>query len=157
MKALTVSQPYASLIASGEKWIENRTWETRFRGLLAIHAGKGTQYMFRREMDSKGLPRGKIIAVATLVACVRLSVVREMDASSQRKQIVEGTTKNWFEVARHQHAEGPWCWILEDVVPRGNTLGRSTESRGFGTSRLGVNDEGATFRAAKWLCPVCDL
>jgi len=50
MKALTISQPYASLIASGEKWVENRTWATRYRGPLAIHAGRGTQYLSRDEL-----------------------------------------------------------------------------------------------------------
>jgi len=37
MKALTISQPYASLIVSGKKWVENRTWGTSYRGMLAIH------------------------------------------------------------------------------------------------------------------------
>lgn len=41
MKALTISQPYASLIARGEKFVENRRWPTPYRGPLAIHAGKG--------------------------------------------------------------------------------------------------------------------
>lgn len=48
MKALTISQPFASLIASGEKWIENRIWYTSYRGPLAIHAGKGLQYLSRQ-------------------------------------------------------------------------------------------------------------
>ena len=46
MKALTVSQPYASMIGP-EKWVENRRWYTPYRGRLAIHAGKGTQYLTR--------------------------------------------------------------------------------------------------------------
>jgi len=53
MKALTISQPFASLIASGSKFVENRTWPTSYRGPLAIHAGKGTQYMTRREMSEQ--------------------------------------------------------------------------------------------------------
>ena len=40
MKALTVRQPWASLIAAGVKTIETRSWATSFRGPLAIHAGK---------------------------------------------------------------------------------------------------------------------
>lgn len=39
MKALTVFQPYAWLIVKGIKPIENRTWSTRHRGPLLIHAG----------------------------------------------------------------------------------------------------------------------
>lgn len=26
------------------------------------------------------------------------------------------TGPTWDEVARHEHTEGPWCWILADVV-----------------------------------------
>jgi len=40
MKALSVRQPWAWLIVAGYKGIENRTWETRHRGPLLIHAGK---------------------------------------------------------------------------------------------------------------------
>lgn len=40
MKALTVRQPWASLIAAGVKTIETRSWSTEYRGPLAIHAGK---------------------------------------------------------------------------------------------------------------------
>jgi hypothetical protein len=36
MKALTVKQPWAELIARGEKTIEYRTWSTRYRGPLLI-------------------------------------------------------------------------------------------------------------------------
>lgn len=39
MKALTVRQPYASLIALGHKLVENRSWSTLHRGPLAVHAG----------------------------------------------------------------------------------------------------------------------
>ncbi|MBB2951990.1 ASCH domain-containing protein [Sphingobacterium sp. JUb56] len=38
MKALSIKQPWASLIAYGIKDIENRTWKTKFRGRIYIHA-----------------------------------------------------------------------------------------------------------------------
>jgi len=38
MKALTLWQPWASLIAVGAKRIETRSWSTKYRGPLAIHA-----------------------------------------------------------------------------------------------------------------------
>lgn len=38
MKALTVRQPWATLIAIGAKTIETRSWSTMYRGELAIHA-----------------------------------------------------------------------------------------------------------------------
>lgn len=40
MKALTIRQPWAALITSNIKTIETRTWTTKYRGPLAIHAGK---------------------------------------------------------------------------------------------------------------------
>jgi len=39
MRALTIQQPWAWLIVHGRKGIENRSWGTRHRGPLAIHAG----------------------------------------------------------------------------------------------------------------------
>jgi hypothetical protein len=38
MKALSVMQPWATLIALGAKHIETRSWATSHRGQLAIHA-----------------------------------------------------------------------------------------------------------------------
>lgn len=40
MRALTIRQPWASLIAAGVKTLETRSWSTRYRGPLLIHAGK---------------------------------------------------------------------------------------------------------------------
>ncbi len=41
MKALTLTQPWATLVAIGAKCIETRSWRTSYRGPLAIHAAKG--------------------------------------------------------------------------------------------------------------------
>jgi activating signal cointegrator 1 len=38
MKALSLTQPWASLVAIGAKQIETRSWSTRYRGRVAIHA-----------------------------------------------------------------------------------------------------------------------
>jgi hypothetical protein len=40
MKALTLTQPWATLVAIGAKRIETRSWSTNYRGSLAIHAAK---------------------------------------------------------------------------------------------------------------------
>lgn len=45
MKALTVLQPFASLIVEGLKTMETRKWSTDFRGRLLIHAGKATSHI----------------------------------------------------------------------------------------------------------------
>lgn len=114
MKALTISQPYASLIASGAKWVENRRWWTDYRGQLAIHAGKGQQYLSGPELQA--YPTGCVVAVAKLVGCVRLDNVRRM-AKAKPKVRMPGTERYWSEILRHKHTEGPWCWILEDITP----------------------------------------
>jgi len=41
VKALTLTQPWASLVALGAKLIETRSWQTSHRGRIAIHAGQG--------------------------------------------------------------------------------------------------------------------
>ena len=40
MKALSIQQPWAWLICAGYKDIENRGWQTKFRGRVYVHAGK---------------------------------------------------------------------------------------------------------------------
>jgi hypothetical protein len=100
MKALSIRQPWAwlvvrpdlvgearaSAIERGElKDIENRTWPTRYRGRVLIHASKG---MTRAEYDDveefltydvnsgialperSALERGGIVGVATITDCV---------------------------------------------------------------------------------------
>jgi hypothetical protein len=97
MKALTVCQPYAELIARGEKPIENRTWYTPYRGLLAIHAGKSHAWLDHDDLTKyPDMAFGAIVATATLVDCVRLARLPA-------------------RLVGHEHANGPWCWILDDV------------------------------------------
>jgi hypothetical protein len=54
MKALSIKQPWASLIAHGIKDIENRTWRTHFRGRIYIHvsASKKQKPNFTREQNN---------------------------------------------------------------------------------------------------------
>ena len=40
MKAITIKQPWATLIAKGYKEYEFRTWKTKYRGEILIHSGK---------------------------------------------------------------------------------------------------------------------
>jgi len=108
-RALTISQPYASLIADGIKWVENRQWATSYRGPLAIHAGKGTQYLTRRQLLD--YPTGAVIAIADVVACIPLNTVRKRGRSGVLEHL--GIAFDVF--IQHEHTEGPWCWILRDV------------------------------------------
>lgn len=41
MKAISIKQPWASLVAAGHKTVECRTWKTHYRGPLLICSSKG--------------------------------------------------------------------------------------------------------------------
>lgn len=51
MKALTIRQPWASLYAFRLKRFETRGWKTKFRGKLAIHAGKYSPEKITHELE----------------------------------------------------------------------------------------------------------
>ena len=88
MKAITIWQPWASLIAIGAKQYETRSWETKYRGPIAIHAAKKDpckmpilvepfETVLNEELEKAGqafslLPTGRIIATAELVNCWRI-------------------------------------------------------------------------------------
>lgn len=69
MKVITIKQPWATLIAEGLKEYEFRTWNTKYRGDILIHAGKGIdrEAMKRFKSYNLGYPTGCIIAKAKLV------------------------------------------------------------------------------------------
>lgn len=76
MKALTIHQPYASLIAHGLKRFETRSWATTYRGILAIHASKQPMSSemwhkaIRVSMALSPFPIGCVIAYVDLVDCL---------------------------------------------------------------------------------------
>ena len=102
MKAITICQPFAELIARNEKPIENRTWFTTYRGELLIHAGKSKEWLEPEDIaDYPTMLFGAVIAVANVVACCHINQPKQWGAREY--------------LTRHEHANGPWCWILEDV------------------------------------------
>ena len=114
MHALTISQPFASLIATGEKWVENRTWGTPYRGILAIHAGKGTQYLSTGELRDGKYAVGAVVAIARLVDCVHaLNLHAWYESGHASRQIGPRTVG---ELLAHKHTEGPVCWVLSSVI-----------------------------------------
>lgn len=95
MRALSLLQPWASLVAVGAKGFETRSWGTHYRGEVAICASAGlpktvldlcwedefsrnfllsfgiaphpiANYCYEARNRCKLLPRGKVIAVANL-------------------------------------------------------------------------------------------
>lgn len=70
-----MTQPWATLIVAGLKDVENRSWVTRYRGPLVIHAGSpaDTRERARVAMARFGglsYPRGCIIGVVNVVDVV---------------------------------------------------------------------------------------
>jgi activating signal cointegrator 1 len=107
MIATTIFQPYAHLIRIGEKPLENRRKEWRYRGDMAIHAGKSLEML--DEDDRARYPDlafGAIVAVANIVAC--LPKGRESDRAKWGR---------WAHLFDHEHAYGPWCLVLEELRP----------------------------------------
>jgi hypothetical protein len=62
MKALSIRQPYAEWIASGEKTLEVRSWRTHYRGPLIICSSQRPD-----DPEYKDLPLGKTICKVELV------------------------------------------------------------------------------------------
>lgn len=58
MKALSIKQPWASLIAHGIKDKENRTWKTNFRGRIYIHSS--AVHLYYKELSLVRLEELKI-------------------------------------------------------------------------------------------------
>lgn len=131
MKVITLTQPWATLVAIGAKEIETRSWSTQYRGEIAIHAatglssiggGKGlvrlcnTRY-FQSRLYERGyvthnhcdfdaeptakMPFGEIIAIAELYD-IR-PTIEIVDSISQA------------ELAFGDYSEGRFAWLLRDV------------------------------------------
>ena len=68
MKCLSLKQPFADLLALGEKTIELRKWNTKFRGEFLIHASKNIDIdsCDRLDIDIDKLSVGAIIGSAFL-------------------------------------------------------------------------------------------
>lgn len=126
MKALSLWQPWASLVAWGEKTIETRPWSTNERGWIAIHATKAFpdeaiadchREPFASALKAHGirqpadLPRGVIIAVA------HLHRVGKIVHRSDGAVVVTGhdlpTTGN--ALAFGNYAPGRYGWVFTNV------------------------------------------
>lgn len=90
MKALSVRQPWASMIAAGQKTIEVRTWRTNYRGPLVICASA---------KPHGDLPTGIVTAIANLV---NVRPITHYDASSACCDVDPSTE---------------FAWMLADVRP----------------------------------------
>lgn len=73
MRALSLWQPWASLMYDERKKIETRHWEMLFRGPLAIHAAMKVDKEACEKFgyDAATIPRGAILCIVDVIKCVR--------------------------------------------------------------------------------------
>lgn len=100
MKALSIRQPYISLILTGEKSIELRTWKTQYRGDLLLVASKtGDPAWFHDEEEDiyYKMPVGCQYCIVELLDC--------------RPAVPEDAEAAWCD--EEDITEGLWSWVLE--------------------------------------------
>lgn len=126
LTCITLHQPWASLIVAGLKGYETRSWPTRHRGRLGIHAGRTVDRaaldayadIFRTHADllpaPDALPTGCIVGTAELVACLACSAALE-----RRLTVLERRVGNF--------AAGRYAWQLRDR----ETLAQPIPARGY--------------------------
>ncbi len=110
MRVLSIREPFASLIASGDKKIETRSFKTNYRGELFIHAsGKKIDKsivdntFINNMIKDKKMQFGKIICRVKLVDCVYMDQ-EFIDSIKDTKEYQLGLYK-----------EGRYAWILDNV------------------------------------------
>ncbi len=110
-RALSLAQPWASLVARDAKRVETRSWRTRYRGLIAIHASRRFRAAdrarcsfepFASSLGGADLPLGAIVAVARIVDVLPVEQLVVLDER---------------ERAFGNYATGRYGWLLADVVP----------------------------------------
>jgi hypothetical protein len=126
VRGLTMTQPWATLVAIGENSIETRSWGTRYRGALVIHSAKGfprdarelcEEQPYRKVLAAKGyrevseLPLGKVIAVADLVDVMKFTrtSLREV-----RSRVALGEFPP-HEADFGDFSAGRYGWVLQNV------------------------------------------
>lgn len=107
--ALTLWQPWATLIQQEVKRIETRSWATNYRGPIAIHAAKKSVYTGIIELldllqGDEEPPMGAVVAIANLIDCVEMTP--EFIAEQTQVELKCGDWK-----------PGRFAWILEIIRP----------------------------------------
>lgn len=114
MRALTLCQPWASLIADGCKTFETRSWKAPITGVyIAIHAGRpdtlDVEYAIECGYRPQALVCGAIIAVAQLRACI---------PTEKAPRVIEDTmpaARAAEELSHGDYRPGRYAWELDDV------------------------------------------
>lgn len=118
MKALSIIEPWATLIKEGKKVIETRSWKTSYRGELLIHASskkikKNDEHIIEllKLIPDISMGYGHILCKCKLVDCIFMDQ-KFLDEIKQNKQ----------EFLCGEYSVGRYAWILEDVVPLEKTI-----------------------------------
>ena len=107
MKVLTIKQPWATLIRQGDKRFEFRSWQTKYRGELLIHAGKGIDKDAMKRLAKylpENIPLGKILGKVKLVDCIKMT-----------PEFKEMLLKENNEIYTKSSFEENYGWQLKDV------------------------------------------
>jgi activating signal cointegrator 1 len=135
LKAISLTQPWASLVAIGAKNIETRSWSSNYRGWLAIHASKGFPLPCRHKcfeapffeplhqaglvrkvvedvLGAEKLPLGAIIAVANLHKIEQIRI-REYDGAT----IIPSWVIPAEEIPFGDYTPGRYAWVLTNSRP----------------------------------------
>jgi hypothetical protein len=127
MRGLTLTQPWASLVAIGAKAVETRSWGTSYRGPIAIHAAKGypaeaqhfaldsiattalivgmqRHHLPYRHTFPDDLPRGAIVAVARLANVLPIEDYRNLPKHECIAIDDEGFVRVWMYGTAFGHA-----------------------------------------------------
>lgn len=126
MKVLSILQPWASLVILGHKKIETRSWNTKYRGELLIHASakkirlQDGMYDLIDYMERIGfmanyseLPYGSIIGKVNLVDVTTTSIINsntDLDIKTNWKHLTEQ------ELAFGDYSPNHFGWLLKDNV-----------------------------------------
>lgn len=106
MKALTIKEPWATLIIEGYKKYEFRSWKTKYRGKILIHAGMSLERdnVDRFAVYNLEYSKGVIIGEADIVDCILV----DQKLDDELKKI------NPLVYGRSGHIE-KYAWKLKNV------------------------------------------
>ena len=106
MKALTIKEPWATLIIEGYKKYEFRSWKTNYRGKILIHAGLSLERDMEERFKEYNLNYncGYIIGEADIVDCILV----DEEFNKELRKI------NSLVYARSNHVE-KFAWKLENI------------------------------------------
>jgi len=121
IKALTLWQPWASLMALGHKTVETRSWKANHLGLLAIHAAKRPMgYNERELLGSISCGKGAIrptgdIPYGAVVCIVNVTGYMPTEKFSPNNIcfVIDGFSP--YEQHLGDYSPGRWGWTTELV------------------------------------------